>query len=92
MESSIENLLYGSANANKSWLAHEGKKYNRWNQKPENHLLNDYEQLMVFLMTANYQKSIDYREKHKNGDTAFNNETRLEKLSISGKILFPTGG
>jgi ABC-type cobalamin/Fe3+-siderophores transport system ATPase subunit len=75
-----EKFLYGTTDDNKIWLKGAGKKNNRWKNKPETHLLNDFNMLMEFLMTENYQKSIEYRELHKNGNVDFDNETRLEKI------------
>lgn len=43
-------------------------------------MLNDYQPLMEFLMTENFEKSIEYREKHKEGNQEFDNETKLEKI------------
>lgn len=75
-----EEFLYGTSNDNKEWLKQYGKKSSRWGNSPETYLLNDYEKLMQFLMTENYEKSIEYREKHKNGNEEFDNDTRLEKI------------
>lgn len=75
-----EEFLYGTSNDNKEWLKQYGKKSSRWGNSPETYLLNDYEKLMQFLMTENYEKSIEYREKHKNGQEEFDNDTRLEKI------------
>lgn len=75
-----ENFLYGMTYTDKNWLKVHGKKNNRWGEHPETHLLNDFSQLMEYLMTENYEKSIEYREKHKEGDDSFDNETRLEKI------------
>lgn len=80
MEISEEKFLYGDTNQNKSWLKTHGKNNYRWGNSPETHLLNDYVNLMEYLMTENYEKSIEYREKHKGGDSSFNNETRLEQI------------
>ncbi|MEK5271157.1 DUF4435 domain-containing protein [Aeribacillus sp. FSL K6-8394] len=80
LEIAQEKFLYGVTNDNKDWLKTVGKKNSRWGQKPETHLLNDFDHLMEFLMTENFQKSIEYRENHKGGDTEFDNETRLEKV------------
>lgn len=75
-----EEFLYGTSNDNKEWLKQYGKKSSRWGNSPETYLLNDYEKLMQFLMTENYEKSIEYREKHKNWHEEFDNDTRLEKI------------
>jgi hypothetical protein len=75
-----ERFLYGTTNENKEWLKNYGKKNKRWGDKPETHMLNDFELLMIYLMTENYEKSIEYREKHKAGNAQFDNETKLEKI------------
>lgn len=73
-------LNYGTTDGNKDWLIRHAKRNNRWGNSPETFLLNDYAQLMVYLMTESYEKSLEYREKHKQGEEQFNNETKLEKI------------
>ena len=80
LDAAEEKLLYGATNENKDWLKTYGKKNNRWGNAPEIHMLNDFNALMEFLMTENYEKSIEYRENHKSGNAQFDNETRLEKI------------
>ena len=75
-----EEFWYGTSDENKNWLKQYAKRSNRWGNSPETYLLNDYEKLMQLLMTENYEKSIEYREKHKDGYTEFDNVTRLEKI------------
>ena len=67
VDTAKEQLLYGITSENKDWLQHAGKINSRWGNAPETHLLNDFQQMMVYLMTESYQKSIEYREKHKQG-------------------------
>lgn len=80
MQAAEEEFLYGSTDDDKSWLRRYGKRNNRWGNAPETYLLDDYQKLMKYLMTENYEKSIEYREKHKDGKTEFDNITRLEKI------------
>ena len=75
-----DNYLYGTTNDDRDWLKRYGKKNSRWGNEPEIHMLNDYRSLMEFLMTENFEKSIEYREKHKDGNPEFDNETKLEKI------------
>jgi ABC-type multidrug transport system ATPase subunit len=75
-----ENFLYGDTNTDKNYLKNYGKHNGRWQQRPATHLLSDFNALMELLMTENYEKSIEYRESHKNGNAQFDNETRLEKI------------
>jgi ABC-type dipeptide/oligopeptide/nickel transport system ATPase component len=80
LEKAKDKFLYGTTNSDKNWLKTYGKKNNRWGNEPEIHMLNDYQPLMEFLMTENFEKSIEYREKHKEGNQQFDNETKLEKI------------
>lgn len=80
MQTAEEEFLYGTTNDDKSWLRLYGKKNSRWGNTPETYMLDDYQKLMQYLMTENYEKSIEYREKHKDGKTEFDNATRLEKI------------
>lgn len=73
-------FLYGTTHDNRRWLEKDGKRHSRWGDNPETHMLNDYQPLMEFLMTENFEKSIEYREKHKEGNPEFDNETKLEKI------------
>lgn len=78
LDTAEEKLIYGTTNTDKDWLKRHGKRNNRWGNNPETHLLNDYQMLMEYLMTESYKKSLEYRGKHKDGDNAFDNETKLE--------------
>ena len=80
IDTAEEKLLYGMTSDNKDWLKTTGKKNNRWGRKPETHMLNDFNALMEYLMTENYEKSIEYRKSHKAGNAQFDNETKLEKI------------
>lgn len=80
MQVAEKEFLYGTTSDDENWLRQYGKKNRRWGNAPETYLLNDYQKLMQYLMTENYEKSIEYREKHKDGDAEFDNITRLEKI------------
>lgn len=80
LEKAEEAFWYGDNNDNKEYLKMYGKYNLRWGNSPETHLLDDFDKLMVFLMTENYEKSIEFREKHKNGENDFDNETKMEKI------------
>lgn len=80
METAEKFFLYGRSDNNISWLRNQGKFNNRWRSKPETTMLADFDSLMVLLMTENYEKSVEYREKHKKGLMDFDNETRIEKI------------
>ncbi|OAA91239.1 DUF4435 domain-containing protein [Clostridium ljungdahlii] len=89
LDISQEKLLYGVSNKDKNWLEQYAKYGNRWNNHPETNLLNDYSNLMEYLMTEEYQKSIEYRDKHKKGETSFNNETKLEMIKRLWEEILP---
>lgn len=81
LENAKEKFLYGRTGFDdKDWLHTRGKKLNRWNDKPETHLLSDFDYLMEYLFTENYEKSIKYRDQHKEGNLDFDNETLLEQI------------
>lgn len=80
MEKAKEEFWYGIVSDDKEWLKKYGKNSYRWGNNPEIHLLNDFDKLMQYLMTENYEKSIQYREQHKEGNREFDNSTKLEEI------------
>lgn len=86
---SQEQLLYGTSNDNKQWLKKQGKLNSRWGNNPETHMLNDFSQLMEYLVTEEYEKSLEYRNKHKNGDLDFSNNTKLEDIKEIWENVIP---
>lgn len=80
LKNAEDMFWYGTTNDNRSWLKTHGKKNGRWGNEPEIHMLNDYQQLMVFLMTEYFEKSIEFRENQKYGNLDFDNETKLERI------------
>lgn len=89
MKTAEEEFLYGMTSEDKTWLKKYGKKRQRWGDAPETYLLNDFQKLMQYLVTENFEKSIEYREKHKNGEIEFNNETWLEKIKKIWENVIP---
>lgn len=79
-DSANELFLYGTSNENKEWLKNTGKNNSRWGRNPSIHLLNDYDALMQLLATDHFQKSLEYRSKHKSGMVEYTNESNLEKI------------
>lgn len=84
-----EQFLFGVSNDNKQWLRNQGKLNSRWGNNPETHMLNDFDKLMEFLATEEYEKSIEYRFKHKSGDLSFTNNTRLEIIKEIWENVIP---
>ncbi len=74
------DLRYGSSGYSNVAQARNHKFDGRWGGRPETHMLNDYEKLLVLLMTDMFQKSIEFREEQKRGNDRFDNETLIEKL------------
>ena len=78
MNTAEEELLYGTTFEDKDWLRNYGKKMNRWGDSPETFLLNDYDKLMQYLMTEEYEKAIEQNAQytadmqHGDDDDAYN--------------------
>jgi len=94
LTSSQANFLYGHPNINDF----SGKYRHRWKNVPAIHLLDDFSQLMEFLITDHYEKTIKYREEHMSGNTSFKNTTYLDTIKniwedvITNKVLNITAG
>lgn len=98
MNNSLESFLFGGSGGSKEWLKNAGKKNYRWGNRPATHLLNDFSQLMEFLVTEEYEKSLIYRQEHKTGNSSFDNVTKLEIIRkiwedvIQNKVLHINAG
>ena len=98
MNNSLESFLFGGSGGSKEWLKNAGKKNYRWGNRPATHLLNDFSQLMEFLVTEEYEKSLIYRQEHKTGNNSFDNVTKLEIIRkiwedvIQNKVLHINAG
>lgn len=75
-------FFYGtSVNANiANWLETSGKTSNRWGNKPNTFLLNDYEKLMVLLHTEEYEEAIKYKDKSKQNHSLVAPITKLDRI------------
>ncbi|MEO6811689.1 MAG: DUF4435 domain-containing protein, partial [Isosphaeraceae bacterium] len=72
--SSIEmaeaDLLYGYVDMNSGTLGnHNHKSGYRWGNEPNTFLMNDFEKLLVYLFSEDYEVSTKYRQKSKLGRT-----------------------
>lgn len=65
-------------------LAPRQKFLNRWGNKPDTFLLNDYEKLMVLLHTEEYEASLAYKE---NGGARPN--TKLDRIQNIWEVVLP---
>jgi AAA domain, putative AbiEii toxin, Type IV TA system/Protein of unknown function (DUF4435) len=54
-----KGLLYGNTAANASAL----KAIYKWSEKPSTHLQNDFDKLLIFLFTEEFEKSTRYRQQ-----------------------------
>lgn len=79
IEIALQELYYGTSEGytnNKQGR----KKIYRWSNKPETAMLDDFNKLLVYLMSEYSQRSIEYREKHISGDLEFTNTTKLDLI------------
>ncbi|WP_051327365.1 DUF4435 domain-containing protein [Desulfatibacillum aliphaticivorans] len=59
------NLLYFGLHQKSGELNIRHKWHLRWRDAPETHLLNDFDNLLTFLFSENYEKVLEYTEKQK---------------------------
>lgn len=78
IEIAQKELYYGIDNIgpSKQWAT---QQY-RWGKKPNTAMLNDFNKLLTYLVSEDYEKSIEYRKKHKAGQNNFDNETILDNV------------
>lgn len=75
-----DELHYGYHYENNKRLTRSKKNLHRWSSKPETAMLNDFDKLLTYLVTEDYQKSIEFRQKHMNGENGFTNTTKLDLI------------
>lgn len=63
IEAAEFGLLYGLQTTDRGHI--NNKTVHRWGQKPNTYMLNDYQQLMVYLFSEENEKSILYRNQSK---------------------------
>lgn len=83
-EKAESEFYYGYWYDNNSSLSLQQKFNNRWGNKPDIFLLNDFEKLMVLLHTEEYEASLEYKE---NGGTKPN--TKLDRIQKIWEIVLP---
>ncbi|MBQ6860605.1 MAG: AAA family ATPase [Clostridia bacterium] len=78
LEIAQNELYYGNKNPElgKQWTT----EHYRWGEKPNTAMLNDFNKLLTYLVSEDYEKSIEYRKKHKEGQNNFDNETILDNV------------
>lgn len=83
-EKAENEFYYGHWYDNNASLSVSQKFNNRWGNKPDIFLLNDFEKLMVLLHTEEYEASLEYKE---NGGTKPN--TKLDRIQKIWEIVLP---
>lgn len=77
-------FYYGHWYDNDTGLSQRQKFHNRWGNKPDIFLLNDYEKLMVLLHTEEYEASLEFKE---NGGSKPN--TKLDRIQKIWETILP---
>lgn len=80
IEIALNELYYGYNFENDIMATKREKNNNRWQRRPETAMLNDFDKLLTYLVTEDYQKSIEFRQRHIDGDSAFTNTTKLDLI------------
>jgi hypothetical protein len=83
------DLLYGNPQAVLA-TADSYKQGHRWGGKPETFLLNDYQKLMVYLFSEEFEKSTAFRQSVKAGNSATEpGETKLDRVKDIWQEVLP---
>lgn len=61
----------------------------RWQSNPSTALLNDFDKLLVYLFSDEYEKSIAFRQAHRADPTARSPETKLDTVARLWKKVMP---
>lgn len=80
IEVALDELHYGNYNENNKEITRRNKNIYRWSSKPATSMLNDFDKLLTYLVTEDYQKSIEFRQKHMSGNSQFTNTTKLDMI------------
>ncbi|MGF7038503.1 DUF4435 domain-containing protein [Mucilaginibacter lappiensis] len=83
LENATSDFFYGDKKNKKN------KNIYRWNSKPNSHLLNDYEKLMVLLHTEEYEDSIKFKEQYHPGQSITNPLTKLDRIKRIWELILP---
>lgn len=63
-----EKWFFGINNENKKFL-NDARDSFRWGKKPVTHLLNDFSELLEYLMAEEFKINAEFREKYRDGKT-----------------------
>ena len=82
-------LWYGRYDENNPTMNIQFKTSQRWGRNPNTFLLNDYEKLMVFLHTEEYEESINFKEKYIKGQDYEKPFTKLDQVQSIWEYVLP---
>lgn len=81
-------LLSGYQQAGPDLLSY--KSGHRWGSKPHTHLLNDYDQLLIYLFSEDYEKSTLYRQESRRATSKIEVPfTKLDKIQRLWQAVLP---
>ena len=84
-EAAESEFLYGGwSKDNNDWNKNEGWLHYRWGNNINTYLLNDYEKLMVYLHTEEYEQALGFKE---NGGIKPN--TKLDRIQKIWETVLP---
>jgi len=83
-DSAEKDFLYGSRDVGLSQKVRQ-----RWGHKPNTHLLNDYQKLMVLLHTEEYEESIKFKEAYTPNQQDNKPITKLDRIQIIWENVLP---
>ena len=93
LEKAKAQLYYGYYNDNEPKKYSEYYRYkigSRWNSKPETFLLNDYDKLLIFLFSDNYEEVLKYRTMSEQSKVRVEPPiTKLDKIKKIWESLLP---
>jgi ABC-type lipoprotein export system ATPase subunit len=82
-------FLYGHYYPDHQGLDLKQKINNRWGNKPNTFLLNDYEKLMVLLHTEEYEESVKFKETYSPGQNTDTPVTKLDRIQSIWEYVLP---
>jgi len=82
-------LLYGHFDDKNLANNYNYKLSQRWGQNPNTFLLNDYEKLIIFLYSEEYEESIKFKENYKPGQEDEKPFTKLDRVRKIWEYILP---
>jgi len=89
MERANNEFLYGYFNQNSHGNSLAYKHTQRWGERPNTFLLNDYEKLMVLLHTDEYEESIKFKAEYNPGQNLKKPITKLDRIKLIWEYVLP---